>query len=364
MSARLKMAIVGCGSVSGNRYFPNLRSLTRAELVAVCDSVIERAKPRAEEFGVPYYLDYDEMLAKADFDLIVNLTSNPAHYPLNLKALQAGKHVYTQKPMTLTTEEATRLIEEAKKRGLTIVSECAAPLFPYNQAIKRVLDHGLVGKILWVRSRCTHVGSADQDIWPTDPTWKYKYGSGPLREVGIERLHLLTFLLGSCKRVTAMSGINQHEVVVRGGPMKSVRIKVEEDDVTLLTMDFGDGIFAMLDNAWIKVRGIKTPDLEIYAEKGVIASVGGGPKGSDVNVELYRDYPEEGVRGWQQLDFANQPGPVYPIRVLGLAHAIECVLDGKPNVLTPERARHCVEIIEKAFIAARTGITQNLETTC
>lgn len=364
MTTKLRLGIVGCGSVSGNRYFPNLRALTRAELVAVCDSVAERARPRAEEFGVPCYTDVDEMLRKEDFDLFVNLTSNPAHYPLNLKALQAGRHVYTQKPMTLTTMEATHLIDEARKRRLTIVSECAGPLYPYNQAIKRVLDAGLVGKVLWLRSRCTHVGSADQDIWPTDPTWKYKYGSGPLREVGIERLHLVTFLLGSCKRVTAMSGINQHEVVVRGGPMKGTRIKVEEDDVTLLTMDFGDGIFSMLDNAWIKVRGIKTPDLEVYAEKGVIASMGGGPKGRDINVELYRDYPEAGVRGWSLLDFAAQPGPVYPIQVLGVAHAIEVILDGKPNILTPERARHCVEIIEKAFIAARTGATQNLETTC
>ena len=366
MPEKLKFAIVGCGSVSGNRYFPNLRSLDRAELVAVCDGVAERARPRAEEFGVPYYTDIDEMLGKADFSLLVNLTSNIMHYPLNLKGLQAGKNIYTQKPMTITVNESTRLIEEASRRQLKIVSECASPLYPYNQAIKRILDTGLIGKVLWARSRCTHVGSADQDAWPTDPTWKYKFGSGPFREVGIERLHLLTFLLGPCKRVTAMSGINQHEVVVRGGPMKGARIKVEEDDVTLVTMDFGDGIFSMLDNAWIKVRGIKTPDLEIYGEKGVICSTGGGPKGRDYLVELYRDDQAAGIRGWQQVDIVNPPypRPAPPIQVVGLAHAIDCILDGSPNLLAAERARHCVEIIEKAFIAARSGITQTLETTC
>jgi predicted dehydrogenase len=160
-----------------------------------------------------------------------------------------------------------------------------------------------------------------------------------------------------------MSGINQSEVVVRGGPMKGHVIQVEEDDVTLLTLDFGDSIFAMLDTAWVQVRGIRTPDLEIYGKKGVITSMGGGPKGRELTTWLYRDEPELGIRGWTEVQMIPSGRSLPPVRVLGLAHAIDCVVDDKRPILSGEHARHCIEIIEKAFIAARTGVVQNVETT-
>ncbi len=360
---KVKFAIVGCGSVSGNRYFPHIRELNRGILTAVCDAIEARAKPRAEEFGVPYYTDFDEMLAKGDFDLLVNLTNVPTHYSLNLKALQAGKHVYTQKPMTVTVEEATTLINEAAKRGLKLVAEDAGRLFPYNLAIKKLLDEGVIGKVVWARSRCTHWGPAIIDNWPTDPTWFYSKGAGPLRDVGVERLQLLTALLGPAKRVTAMSGINQPEVVVRGGPNKGKRIKVEEDDLTLLILDFGDSIFAMLDAAWVNVRATRVPDLEITGQKGVITSTGGGPKAKELTLELYRDEPHLGIRGWTEVQVIPPLTPPPPVQVTGLAHALDCIVEDKKPILSGEFARHAIEIIEKAYIAARTGITQTLETT-
>jgi predicted dehydrogenase len=360
---KIKYAIVGCGSVSGNRYFPHVRDLARGQLTAVCDTSEERARPRAEEFGVPYYTDFDEMLAKADFDLLVNLTNVQSHFPLSLKALQASKHVYTQKPMTVTTEEATILIEDAAERGLKLVSEDAGPLFPYNLTVRRLIQEGVIGKVVWARSRCTHWGPAIIDNWPTDPAWFYKKGAGPLRDVGIERLQLLTALLGPARRVTAMSGINQAEVVVRGGPNKGKVIQVEEDDVTLLTLDFGDAIFAMLDTAWVNVRATQVPDLEVYGSKGVITSMGGGSKARPHTLLLYRDEPELGIRGWQEVELIPPERPLPPVQVLGLAHAMDCVLDGRKPILSGEHARHCIEIIEKAFVAARTGITQDLATT-
>ena len=102
----VKYAIVGCGSVSWNRYFkqPNFDEVASygGQLVAVCDSFEDRARRPAVKFNVPYFLDLDEMLAKVEFDLLVNLTNVPAHFATSLKGLQAGRHVYTQKPVTVT----------------------------------------------------------------------------------------------------------------------------------------------------------------------------------------------------------------------------------------------------------------------
>ncbi len=360
---KVKYAVVGCGSVSWNRYWPRVPDITRGQLVATCDASEERAKRPADMYKVPYFTNVDEMLEKVDFDLLVNLTNDQVHYPLSLKGLQAGKHVYTQKPMTVTVEQATTLIEEAARRKLKLVSEEAAALFLLYRTMRKLLDEGVLGKVVWARATCTHWGPATIDNWPTDPAWFYAKGGGPLRDVGIERLHALTYLLGPCKRVSAMSGINQPEVVVRGGPNKGKLVKVEEDDVTLLTLDFGDSTFAMLDAVWVNQRATLTPSLEIYGQKGVMTIMKGAgrdPGQRDFDLRLYRDEPGLGVRGWTQVEAIPPLTPEPSVAITGLVHAIDCILDDKKPILSGEHARHCIEIMEKSYLAARTGTIQTI----
>lgn len=354
---KVRFSIIGCGSVSANRYFPNLGQLVRGELAAVCDSVASRAQSRGEEFGVPWYADLDEMLARSDFELLVNLTNIQNHFDVSLKALRAGKHVYAQKPMTVTPAEATQLVDEAAARKLKLVAEESSGLNPYYVLIRKLIDDDVIGKVVWVRSLSTHCGPASMDNWPTDPEWFYKKGAGPLRDVGIERIHLLTFLLGPAKRVTAMSGVREPHVMVRSGPFKGKTIQVEADDVTLLMLDFGDALFAMLDTAHVNFEAYRTPDLEIYGTKGVITSFG---ESHAQKLWLYRAEQELGIRGWQELQLIPPDKQPPSLRVIGLAHAIDCILDDCQPVASGERARHCIEVIEKAMIAARTGATQEI----
>lgn len=363
---KVKFAIVGCGSVSWNRYWPRIPDITKGQLVATCDASAERAKKPADMYKVPYFTDLDKMLAETDFDLLVNLTNDQMHYGVNLKGLQAGKHIYTQKPMTVTVEQATELIDEAAKRKLKIAAEEAAPLFLMYRTIRHLLEEGVIGKVVWARATCTHWGPGTIDNWPTDPAWFYAKGGGPLRDVGIERLHALTYLLGPCKRVSAMSGINQPEVVVRGGPNKGKLIKVEEDDLTLLTLDFGQSTFAMLDAAWVNQKATLTPYMEIYGQKGVITVMKGAsrePGQRDFDVRLFRDEPGLGVRGWEQIEAIPPLTPEPSIAITGLIHAIDCILDDKKPEISGERARHCIEIMEKCYLSARTGSAQKIEYT-
>ena len=106
--------------------------------------------------------------------------------------------------------------------------------------------------------------------------------------------------------------------------------------------------------------------MEIYGQKGVISHLSGGhPKAGagDFAIELYRDEPEHGIRGWTSVDAIPPLTPDPPPAVAGLVHAIECILEDKKPVLSGEHARHCIEIIEKAFVAARTGTAQKIENT-
>ena len=111
-----KVALIGCGSIADNTYLPRIGEIPEADLVAVCDIIPERAKNYAEKFHVPaWYTSIDELLEKCDFEILMNTTSIPAHHEINMKALRAGKHLYSQKPVGLTVEEVTEQIEAAKK---------------------------------------------------------------------------------------------------------------------------------------------------------------------------------------------------------------------------------------------------------
>lgn len=114
----IRIAIAGCGSVSWH-YLNDLKTSKHAQVVAVCDVREERARERAEQFGVPQvYTDVDDLLSRCQFDMLINLTSMQQHYPINLKALQAGKHVLCEKPFATTVEEGRTLIETARQHGV------------------------------------------------------------------------------------------------------------------------------------------------------------------------------------------------------------------------------------------------------
>ena len=111
-----KIAIMGCGMIAQDIYIPQIKKMPKAELAAVCDINAARAKECAEKFAIPqWYSDYDELLEKCEFDILMDIASIPAHHEINMKALKAGKHLYSQKPVGLSVEQVTEQIEAAKE---------------------------------------------------------------------------------------------------------------------------------------------------------------------------------------------------------------------------------------------------------
>jgi len=131
---KVRVGLIGCGSVS-NPYLQTLTKHPTLEVVSVCDIIPERAKNRAEQYQVPnVYPNIDAMLAGAEFDFLVNTTSMPSHYPVNQKGLEAGKHVWSEKPMALEVSKGKELIALAQKQG---VGFWAAPS-PLDRAVSTV----------------------------------------------------------------------------------------------------------------------------------------------------------------------------------------------------------------------------------
>ncbi len=354
---KVKVAVVGCGMIAEQSYLPGIVQMEKAKLVAVCDIVEERAELLQEKFGVlRYYTDLDTMLAEEEFDLLVNLTIIPMHYPLNLKALQAGKHVYSEKTFALTTEEATELVETAKAKGVKLGAAAATMLSPVNQMVRRLVEGGAIGKVTFAKVVSSHGGPA-AETWPADPTWFYKKGAGPLPDMGVYGLHSITGILGPARRVTAFAGISVPVRYVGGGPFAGKRIDVEEDDLNLIMLDFGEATFAIVDGSFC-VRATKAPSMEIMGSDGTIAVQplwgGGAP------ISLWRDEAKLGVRGWTEVEM---PAGGRWSLANGVEHLIDCIIEDKEPIVSGEHARHVLEIMDKTKVAAKTGVTQVLETT-
>jgi len=353
---KINVGVLGCGVIADSTYLPGISLMSHANLVAVCDLVEERATAASAKYNVPHvYTDLEEMLM-SDIDLVVNLTHIQAHFETNLKALQAGKHVYSEKTFAGNVAEATILIEEAQKRNLHLGAAAATMLSPINLKIKSLLESGAIGKVTFAVAHHSHFGAANFEHWTTDPTWFYQPGAGPLVDLGVYALHSLTGLLGPAKAVCALSGISVPVRTVRSGPAKGKQIDVEIDDNTLIMLDFGQATFAYIDSTYT-VHAIKGPRMQFFGSNGAIAV---NERGAEHPLSVYQDDWKLGLKGWIDLEMGRTPPWTLSS---GVEHLIDCILDPSKEIVTSaEHARHVIEIMDKAFIAAREKRTIPLET--
>ena len=293
------------------------------------------------------------MLAESDFEVLLDTASIQAHYELNLKALQAGKHLYSQKPFALTVEEATTLIEEARKRGLKMSISPIHMLRPEIQEAKRLIEEGVIGKVAFARCSSSHGGPEYFQYRDVDPTWFYEPGAGPMYDMGVHGLHQVTGLLGPARSVACLSGISEKVRTVRTGAFDGLKIEPQVDDNMLLLLDLGEATFAFVDCTFC-VKASRSPYMEIFGSQGTITM----SYDREHRLQLFVDDVEKGVRGWIE-PLLHWPEFKHTYCLKDLLEAIE---EDREPVLSAEHARHVVEIMSKCYLAAREGRTVPLET--
>ena len=235
------------------------------------------------------------------------------------------------------------------------------------KVIRGLLSEGSIGKVAYANVSSNGVGDAEPGYYErflrmtaeagidvlrrqeekTDPAWYFQKGGGPLYDVGVYSITRITGLLGPARRVVAMSGVvDPHRVVLRGTDQVK-RIDVTEDDLTLILLDMGDSRFVHINTGWIGGVGRGGPP-GIVGMEGTIAESVGMVHLYLNDSEAWTDYPVEG-KAW------SIPS--------GLIHLAECILSGDHPKITIEHARHVVEIMEKTYVASRTGQAQEMTTT-
>jgi predicted dehydrogenase len=367
---KVRLGLAGAGMIATVHYgiLPNFGPIAdRAEIVAVADPVVARARTVASDFAIPaWFSSVEAMLRGADLDAVVNLTPIPAHFETSLAILEAGKHLVTEKPIATTLEEADLLCELAESRKLVVVAAPPNMLFPDLALARRLVREGVIGKVAFARVRSSHGGAASY-AWPADPTWFYQQGSGPLFDMGVYGIHEITGILGPAKRVVAYSGITAPTRLVRGGPFAGKRIQVTADDNVLLMLDFGESSFAVVDGTF-NVLAARSPHLEIFGLAGTINLYEPLPdEPSALPIEVFRLDALPGLRGWVKPTFTESmftPDRTALLqRAILVDHLVDCLLTGQSPVLSADHARHALEIMVKAQESAREGVVMELTTT-
>ena len=389
MARRVKVGLAGLGSVAQRGILPHLAcadTQERVETVACCDVAPGRAGETARKFGWrEAYDDYAELLQRADVEAVLLATPIPLHHRQVMAALAAGKHVYVQKTMTTTLAEADDVVAAAGRSGRTLVASPGQMLRPSYQWMRRAVQSGALGRLYWAFSDTAGGGheherfrGGDDVLSNVNPAWYYQPGGGPMYDMAVYPLHALTGILGPVRRVAAMSGI--------GLPFrewKGERIPVAMDDNTVLLLDFGDNLFAMLGGhnstapaaygfgrLWIS----GSDGALDAASMGAIEWSGRTAPPAELldGARILRSRPERpGRRGGTRLEVAGELPHVagehldLPERHVyaDIMHLVDCIVEDRPPVPSAAQARHVVELIELGYAAAREGRTLELRTT-
>ena len=238
------------------------------------------------------------MLADEQLDAVFNLTPAPAHGPVTRSALEAGLHVYSEKPIASSLVEADELIELASERGRHLLGAPAVAVTRRFRWLAEIVASDRFGRLTLAVTHHADPGPAAWREYTGDPTVFYSSGVGPLVDHGIYRLHGLTMLMGAVRRVQAMGSIGIPTRVVRGGPLTGRTIDVTMPDHMLINLEFGSGAIGQL-LASFGTPSTQAPWLELHFERATISFGSDSRYDRHVGPSIYVDDDSPlGLEGW------------------------------------------------------------------
>lgn len=346
----LQVGLIGCGNIS-NAYFKGLKPYEEwIRIVSCADLDPARARARADEHGVPTSCSMEELLA-SPVDIVLNLTTPQAHAPVNLAALRAGKHVYCEKPFSLSTKEGAKVMAEAKKRGLRVGCAPDTVLGAGVQTARKLIDDGAIGRPI---SFVANMLCRGHESWHPAPEFYYQQGGGPLFDMGPYYLSSLVTFLGPIKSVTAMAATTFKTRLITSQPKHGKKIKVETPTHLTGAVEFVGGALGTVTMSF-DVHAHHLPNLEIFGTESSLSCP--DPNHFSGDVRLWK--PEQ--KEWGSAPLTHNP---HTGRGFGLAEMGHAILRRRPHRVNGEIGLHVVEVIEAFHRSAVSGRKVTLKTTC
>jgi len=350
-SEATKIGVVGCGAISGI-YLKTAKFLEAIEPVAVCDLDTSRAKARAEEFGIPRVVMLEEMLADEGIGIVLNLTVPAAHYEVALRALEAGKSVYNEKPLAAERDEGRRLLETARAKGVRVGGAPDTFLGAGLQTCRRLLDNGAIGEPV---AAAAFLAGHGHESWHPNPEFYYKKGGGPMFDMGPYYVTALVSLLGPVRRVTGSTRASFAERTITSEPKHGQTIRVEVPTHVAGILDFASGAVATLLTSF-DVWKHNLPRIEIYGTEASLSVP--DPNGFGGPVAVGKDRREP----WEEMPLTHPYAS--NSRGLGVADLAAAMRSGRPHRASAELTFHVLDVMHAVYEASDSGRHVAVGSTC
>ncbi len=325
----MNVAIVGCGNIAGH-YARRIAALEPLRLVGVTDTVAERAGALASAYDVRQFASLEELLGDDEVDIVVNLTVPSAHAPVTSAALEAGKHVHSEKPLALTYDEARELVDLSRRNGRRLSCSPATLLGEAQQTAWKLVRDGALGE---VRVVFAEANWGRIESW--HPTPQALYAVGPLVDVGVYPLTILTAMFGPVRRVHSY-----------GTTLQPERETLAGDSFVLTAPDFIVALFEL--ESGVVARVTSTFWVRHGRQRGIEFH---GADGRSLHLASFLDFDASLERTDDAGDTYTAVPPVREaFRGIDWARAIvdlvEAIAEDRPHRASAEQAAHVVEVLE------------------
>jgi predicted dehydrogenase len=361
MAKTLGVGVIGCGNISA-AYFRLAPLFKGIEMRACADIDMSAAKARAKEFGLRAET-VDGLLAAKDVDIIVNLTIPAVHYDVSRQVLDAGKHVYSEKPFVLSVKEGLDLKKRAEKKGLRIGSAPDTFLGGAHQLARHLIDSGQLGKIT---SGTCYVMSHGMEHWHPNPDFFFQPGAGPVLDIGPYYVSDLIQLIGPVKRVGALTSTPAKERTITSKPRFGEKVPVNTPTTIHALLEFENGAVVTLGTSWDVWKHGHAP-IELYGEEGTLLVPDPNFFGGEVAYTKHGDAVKKLPKWEHPLAVPNQQhaqGMLANYRTAGLADMAIAIGEGRPHRCSMEAALHAIEVMTGILKSGETGKFVTMQTTC
>jgi predicted dehydrogenase len=338
----VKIGIIGCGNISGI-YFKAGKTFSILDIVACADLDLERARAKAEEHGILKACTVQDLLADPEIEIVVNLTIPNAHYDVCLAALNAGKNVHVEKPLSITREQGRHLLETAKAKGLRVGAAPDTFLGGGLQTCRKLIDDGWIGEPIGATAFMLCHG---HESWHPDPEFYYKVGGGPMFDMGPYYLTALISLIGPIRRVTGSTRVTFPERTITSAPKYGTKVAVDVPTHVAGIMDFQNGAVGTILTSF-DVWSSKLPCIEIYGTEGSMQVP--DPNGFGGPVQVRRP----GAKDWTEMPLTH--GFSENSRGIGVADMAYAIQSGRAHRANGALAYHVLETMHGFHDASNEG---------
>jgi predicted dehydrogenase len=342
---RLRWGIIGCGGIAARRTIPEVTKMDlHAEIVSVMDVAIDRAREVAERFRIPHFCGVEEGTLAQDIDAVYIASPPKYHADQTIKAATFGKHILCEKPMTLSSHDADRMLVACSKAAVKFMLGFCMRNNPYHMKARELVQSGGLGQMIMGRAQLTCWYPPDERAWRQDISLS---GGGSLIDMGAHCLDLLEWIMGT--KVVEVCGFQ--DVITH-----RYRTRIEDTSTTIVR--FSSGAHGIIDNYFNVPDSASLNRLELYGTKGSI--IGEGTVGQEATGRMFSTLQEQEQRQYEtdQTRASSLGTEEYRLRGSGLYGEMidtfsQCILNGSEPPVSIQDGLHSVRLVEGIYQSRR-----------